>query len=233
MKRVKHICDIVEPGNPGNSAKFRKQFDDFRKRLRCEEKIQIDYGLKLDNGRLDEKTLIQKEDPGFAELEEDHGEEDKKIKFRRIFKNSYFKIILSFFDMMIALKKAKREFAVVFRFFGHSDDDKQEFLYEFNSFCEGNHPRFNGEFGTKPKFDGLKGTKDYTISYEEINNCAVAYRHQDISKEKFAFDTIELVNKFLFSLKMMTLKVIEKTLRITMKQEKSLRNYVTAITKFI
>lgn len=192
MRRVMAICDIVEPDNPANKGKFKKHFEDFRKRLRCEEKIQIDYGLKLDNGRLDEKTLVQKEDVGFAELEPDKNDEDRKMKFRRIFKNSYFKIILSFFDMMIQLKKEKRTFAVVFRFFGHSDDDKEEFIYEFNNFCSGTHPRYNGEFGTKQTFDGTKGYKDFRISID-YSNCSVVYRHPDYKQEKVVYDTIELV----------------------------------------
>lgn len=165
-----------------------------RKRLRAEEKIQIDYGLKLDNTKLDEKNLLVKEEIRFSELEDNRTEEDKKIKFRRIFKNSYFKIILSFFDMLIALKKAKREFSIVFRFFGHSDDDIEEFFYEFNHFCEGTHPRYNGEFGTKPKFDGSKGTKDYRIHLEKMENVAVCYRNRDEKNETFAFETLDMVS---------------------------------------
>jgi hypothetical protein len=188
------ILEIVEQGNPGNSGKFRKQFEDFRKRLRCEEKIQIDYGLKLDNGRIDEKTLIQKEEE--PEFEPEKSEDDRKMIFRRIFKNSFFKIIPTFFDMMIALRKARREFAIVFRFFGHSENSKQEFLYEFNSFCSGVHPRYNGDFAPKMKFDDSKPSKDYRISQDVINNCSVVYRNPDITKEKFVYDTIELVSSF-------------------------------------
>jgi hypothetical protein len=195
LKKVKHICDIVEPGNPGNSAKFRKQFEDMRKRLRVEEKIQIDYGLKLDNTRLDEKNLLNRDDPKFSELEDDKTEEDKKQKFRRIFKNSYFKIILSFYDTMIALKKAKREFAIVFRFFGHNEDDVAEFIYEFNHFCDGSHPRYNGEFGSRPKFDGSKGTKDYRINTDKLDNLAVCYRNLDEKSEAFAFEALGIVRR--------------------------------------
>jgi hypothetical protein len=166
-----------------------------RKRLRVEEKIQIDYGLKLDNTKLDEKNLLIKEEINFTDLDiEEKSEEDRKNKFRRIFKNSYFKIILSFYDMMIALKKAKREFAIVFRFFGHSDDDIQEFFYEFNHFCDGTHPRYNGEFGTRPKFDGSKGTKDYRIHIEKMDNIAVSYRSKMEKLETFAFETLDTVS---------------------------------------
>ena len=116
-----------------------------RKKLRIEEKIQIDYGFTKNDSKFDENCLDIKEEIKFSELEDNNTEEDKKIKFRRIFKNYYFKIILSFYDMMIALKKAKREYSIVFRFFGHTDDDIEEFFYEFNHFCEGTHPRYNGE----------------------------------------------------------------------------------------
>ena len=127
--KIKALCDIVEQGNPG--IKFKRMFEDMRKKLRVDEKIQVDLGLKLDNSKLDEKILNEKVTPKFNELGEEY---DRKEKFRRIFKNSYHKIIISFFSMMIALKKNKQDFAVVFRFFGHDQADIEEFIYEFNCF---------------------------------------------------------------------------------------------------
>jgi len=168
-----------------------------RKRLRVDDKIQTDYGLKLENLKLDRKNYKIVEEVKFSELEkEDKLEEDKKNKFRRIFRNSYFKIILPFFEMMTALNKAKREFAIIFRFFGHSIDDIEEFFYEFNHFCEGTHPKYNGDYGTKRKFDGSKGSKDskdYRIHTQRFDNVAVSYRNYEEKSETFAYDTIARV----------------------------------------
>lgn len=193
-KKTRHICDVIEQGNPG--AKFKKQFEEMRKRLRVPDKIQLDFGLKLDNTKLDEKNLYVKEDEKFEDLGEDKTpEERRKIKIRRIFKNSYHKILISFFQMLQVLRKARREYCVIFRFFGHTLEQIEEFIYEFNSFCDGNHPRYCGDYDNlKVKFDGSKGTKSFRILSDKMENVAVNYRSNKEEEETFIFETIEKVN---------------------------------------
>jgi hypothetical protein len=71
-------------------------------------------------------------------------------------------LIPSFFRTLIYLKKSKREFSIVFRTFG---SDLSNVVFEFNKFCEGSHPCYNGRGGTPlVKFDGSKGTKDLRIN---------------------------------------------------------------------
>lgn len=88
-----------------------------------------------------------------------------------LFGEGKFNLIPSFFRTLIYLKKAKREFSVVFRTFG---EDLNNTIYEFNLFCtffllnihigNGEHPCYNGRGGTPlVKFDGSKGTKDLRI----------------------------------------------------------------------
>jgi len=70
-------------------------------------------------------------------------------------------LIPSFFRTMIFLKKQKKDFQIAFRTFGN---DLQDIIYEYNSFCSGTHPCFNGQNGCPMiKFDGTDGTKDYRI----------------------------------------------------------------------
>jgi hypothetical protein len=70
-------------------------------------------------------------------------------------------ITSTFFKTLIYLKKMKRDFAVVFRTFG---SDLDNVIWEFNKFCTGDHPCYNGKFGTPLiKFDGTKGTRDLRI----------------------------------------------------------------------
>ena len=78
-----------------------------------------------------------------------------------IFGEAKFHLIPSFFRTLIYLKKSKREFAIVFR---TSGDDINNVIFEFNKFCNGEHPCYNGRGGTPlVKFDGSKGTKDLSI----------------------------------------------------------------------
>jgi hypothetical protein len=168
-----------------------------RKRLRVPDKIQIDFGLKLDNTKLDDKHLLIKEDEKFEDLGEDKTpEERRKMKFRRIFKNSYHKILISFFQMLQVLRKARRDYCVIFRFFGHTLEQIDEFIYEFNSFCDGNHPRYCGDYDNiKVKFDGSKGTKNFRILTDKMENVAVNYRSGKEEDEVYIFETIERVSK--------------------------------------
>mmetsp|Transcript_11784 Transcript_11784/g.1760 ORF Transcript_11784/g.1760 Transcript_11784/m.1760 type:complete len:91 (-) Transcript_11784:685-957(-) len=63
--------------------------------------------------------------------------------------------------MMMLLRKNKREFAIVFRTFG---TDLPEVIEEFNLFCNGSHPLFNGKHGNPlVRFDGKNRTRNMII----------------------------------------------------------------------
>lgn len=159
-----------------------------KKRYRVDDKIGQEYGLKVDSRKFEEKILYEKEETKFTELEN-----DKKIKFRRIFKNSFHKIVLSFFSMISSLKKSKREFSLVLRFFGHDDEEIEELVYEFNSFCEGLHPRFCGNHGFPlVRFNGKQGTKDFRLQ-EKKENFSVSFRSDNDVNEKLVLNTIDRV----------------------------------------
>ena len=118
-----------------------------------------------------------------------------KEKFKYIFNNSYHRIIISFFTMIITLKKLKYDFVIVFRFFGSDDSSIEEFFYEFNNFCDGNHPRFSGEYGyEKFKFDVEKDKKDYKIDTHTQEFISVSYRGAKEKDEKCFFDTMQQPN---------------------------------------
>jgi hypothetical protein len=81
-------------------------------------------------------------------------------------------ILPAFFKLLLALKKAKREFAVVF----HGEEASEEVIKELNLFYVGEHPLYNGKNGTPAnKFDGSKGTKNFKIGEK---NSAVLYRFE-------------------------------------------------------
>lgn len=75
-----------------------------------------------------------------------------------------FYVIPSFFKLMMYLKKVGRDFAICFRTMGQ---DMTELIEEFNAFCEGRHPYFDGRHGLPAmRFDGTQGSKDYRISHD-------------------------------------------------------------------
>ena len=72
-----------------------------------------------------------------------------------LFGEGKYNLLPSFFRTLIYLKKAKRQFGITFRSFG---GDLSNTIYELNSFCNGEHPCYNGRGGTPlVKFDGSKG----------------------------------------------------------------------------
>ena len=95
----------------------------------------------------------------------------------------------------MTLKKNKREFSVVFRFFGHDVQEIDEFIFEFNQFCECLHPRYNGNHGYQAAhFEGIK-SKDYRINREKGDNLGVHIRNVDPAKETYVFDTVARPDK--------------------------------------
>ena len=186
-QKIRELCDIVEANHAG--SKFKRMFEDMRKKLRVDEKIQVDLNLKLDNTKLDEKTLNEPVSPKFNELSEDA---DRKEKFRNVFTNSYHNLIISFFNMLINLKKIKQDFAIVFRFFGHDDSDIEELVYEYNCFCDCLHPRYCGDYGyNKIKFDVEKDKKDFRINTKTQEFMGVSYRGETDEDEKFVINSMK------------------------------------------
>ena len=186
-QKIRELCDIVEANHAG--SKFKRMFEDMRKKLRVDEKIQVDLNLKLDNTKLDEKTLNEPVTPKFNELSEDA---DRKEKFRNVFRNSYHNLIISFFNMLINLKKIKQDFAIVFRFFGHDDSDIEELVYEYNCFCDCLHPRYCGDYGyNKIKFDVEKDKKDFRINTKSQEFMSVSYRGENEEQEKFVLNSMK------------------------------------------
>ena len=52
---LKYIWDVAEAGNPG--IKFKKQFEDMKKKLRVDEKIHGDLGIKVEAKKFEEAFL--------------------------------------------------------------------------------------------------------------------------------------------------------------------------------
>ena len=186
-QKIKELCDIVEANHAG--AKFKRMFEDMRKKLRVDEKIQVDLNLNLDNIKLDEKALNEEISPKFNELGEDV---DRKEKFKTVFRNSYHNLIISFFNMLINLKKIKQDFAIVFRFFGQDESDIEELVYEYNCFCDCLHPRYCGDYGfNKVKFDVEKDKKDFRINTKTQEFMSVSYRGEKEDEEKFVLNSMK------------------------------------------
>ena len=92
-----------------------------------------------------------------------------------LFGEGRYHIIPSFFRMLMFLKKQKKEFSVAFRTFGSELDNV---VYEYNKFCQGEHPCFNGRNNTPlVKMDGSKNSKDMQIRDE--NQRGTMYRNGD------------------------------------------------------
>jgi hypothetical protein len=94
---------------------------------------------------------------------------------------------------MVQLKKAKREFGIIFHFFGNDEDSIDQFFFEFEQFCEALHPCWNGTYGNpQQRYDGTKQSKDFRIK-ENLDNVAVSIRTNNPQTENFIFETKQKV----------------------------------------
>jgi hypothetical protein len=137
------IANFMKTGNPG--LKLKTEFD---KACRA---------LFLSKNQQD---IVRAE----AENKDDHSPEYRQLCARLA--EGKFQILPHFFKLMMTLRKQKREFAVVL----HCKEVLPEVVAEFDLFCAGEHPLYNGRNGTSlVKFDGSKGYKDYQLRAKAVS----------------------------------------------------------------
>lgn len=192
-KKIKCIIDVKEKNQP--AQKFGKQLEEMKKRLRVDEKITQDYALKIDSRTIDLNILREKVvDSKFDFIVDSHS------NYRYLYRNAYYSIVINFFEMIINLTKAKRRFCVVLHFWNMNTENIEETIFEYNSFCNGKHPKFNGLNSTQAHyFDGENGKnvkdlriKDYDPNNHTGNNVAVFVRnYRNPLKENLIWESIK------------------------------------------
>ena len=150
-----------------------------------DERVKYNNNIKKKIEELSQKYLNE-DQPGFK-LKKKYEEILKKLKisneikekidnnlisniFKEIYKNDYYFVFLSLFFTMIKLFEEGRDFSIIFRSYGF---DTILVSKEFNEFCRGNHPLFDGKIFKKYYFDGTHNSKNYLIEEE---NKGVFYR---------------------------------------------------------
>ena len=208
LNKLKELFEMTEPNHPG--AKFRRIFEDMRKKLSLDAKIKKDYfpeentssdlqnqeenkenkeNIDINTQNFDLNKILKEKSKKFTQIDESA---QIKEKFQYIFNGAYHRIILSFFTMIISLKKMKQDFIIVFRFFGGDESSIEEFFFEYNNFIEGNHPRFSGDYGySKFKFDVQKEKKEYKIDIKSQEFMSVWYRDKKENEERAFFETMQ------------------------------------------
>ena len=196
-QKIQAICDVVEPGHPG--YRFKRMYEDMKRKLRVDEKIQTKLQIEVDNVKPTSEYMhsCNKNTMKFTELDDNAHHNDK---FKRIFHNGYYNIIISFYSMLITLTKNKIDYSLVFRFFGHDHSQIKQFIYEFNSFLDCMHPRYCGEFGYgKIKYENEPEKKQYKIDTEHYQYCGVCYRGDNEDNEKMFCGTLEHVSTLIYT----------------------------------
>lgn len=164
--RQKLQSQFARPGGAG--AKFKNQFDKMIKQLTLPKGAREELGIGEDGSMpADEETAEEdKNEDDEEDVDPAKVAEQAKLKAERkmnatLFNEGKYHLIPSFWRLLMYMKKQKREFAVVFDSFGDQMDNA---VYEFNKFCAGEHPCYNGRSGgSLVKFDGSKNAKDLRI----------------------------------------------------------------------
>ena len=130
--------------------------------------LTLPKGAREELGINDDGTMPNDEDDDEEEKKDNDEEDDvdpakvaeqARLKFDRkmnhkLYNEGKYFLIPSFYRLLMYMKKQKREFAIVFNTFGN---DMPDVVYEFNKFCSGEHPCFNGRNGSPlVKMDGSK-----------------------------------------------------------------------------
>jgi len=135
--------------------------------------ITGDEGLQVEEEEEKEQEAAEEdEDIDPAQLAEIERKKQEKKMNAILFGEGKYYLIPSFFRMIMYLKKKKEEFSIVFNSYGVELDNV---VYEFNKFCQGEHPCFNGRNNTPlVKVDGSKNQKD--LRFKEPTQRVCLYR---------------------------------------------------------
>ena len=150
-------------GGPG--AKFRVQQDKLFKQLLLPKGAREELGIVGDAMEPPgEDDHVDSDDDEEKQKARQAARHDKEMTYK-LFGDGRYHICPSFFRCLMFLRKQKKEFAISFRTFGK---DMDNVVFEFNKFCNGEHPCFNGRNGTPlVKMDGSKNSKDFRIKANE------------------------------------------------------------------
>ena len=180
---------FAKPGSPG--SKFKNQQEKLLKTLGLPKGAKEELGISGEDGTLKVEESEQEEE----KKKDGDGEESEELdpkakaeleakKFEKkmnaiLFGEGKYFMVPSFFRTLMYLKKQKKEFSIIFRSFGTELDPV---IWEYNKFCSGEHPCFNGRNNTPlVKLDGSKNSKDMRIS--QASQKAVFYRFGDSINE--------------------------------------------------
>ena len=92
------------------------------------------------------------------------------------------KLIPSFFDLLVHLKRSGRSFTVCFRTFG---EDLPSVAEDYNNFCEGKHPLY-----PDVRMDGSDGSPDYRFSVTDGSKTCGTF-HRDDNTISLILGTLE------------------------------------------
>lgn len=195
-KRIREdrILSFAEKGAVG--GKFRNTRERMMKALNLPKgaKEELNYPPSIVDKINKGEPLWDEEHEGDEESKKSGRLTDEQKNLLTMFGEGKYHLIPSFFRTLIFLKKQKREFSVLFRTFG---EDLDQVVWEFNRFCNGQHPCYSGRNGTPLiRFDGSKGAKDLRIRNDEQK--ALFYRiSNDLSDARLLQGTYNRESKTL------------------------------------
>lgn len=164
-----YYYDFFKQGKPG--AKLKNDFDKVCKAMDMQKSVLEDLGIQIrrDGDDGEERAL-----PG------------GKDSIADLFSDGKAFIFPSFFHTMLTLKKQKRDFRIVFRTFG---SDTLNVISEYNRFCEGTHPAYNGRNNNPlALFNGTKGSRNFILEPDHIG---LIHRHNHMNEMAIVMGTVK------------------------------------------
>lgn len=150
--------NFLKAGNPG--IKMKPEFEKFILKGVIVPKMVLE---ELNSQKEDPlKKYITKSESNVMEENPEENKNEERNNLSELFSEGKAFILPVFFKTVLALKKAKKEFAIVFRSF---DSNLADVVYEFNKFCNCEHPCYNGRNNLPiARFDGSKNSKSFIIN---------------------------------------------------------------------
>ena len=131
-KISEQMDNFTKPGNPG--VKFKKIYDKMLATLELPKHVKEDLGIDQVQPNAEAEPNQEEVKEGEApeeDVKEQIPNNDNTTDYKKYLQTGRVFLIPSFFSLVRALKKAKREYAIVFRGFG---PDVKIAVDEFNAY---------------------------------------------------------------------------------------------------
>ncbi|KAL4491286.1 hypothetical protein ABPG72_021672 [Tetrahymena utriculariae] len=191
LKRQLHYNTFCRSSSPG--MKLKPEYDRILKNISIPANVQEDIKQQIEKIAQQQGKQLFDANQNTQRIFKSDQEcvYPTPSKYLQFFQDGKYQILPGFYRMIIQLLRLKRDFSIVFHSFA---DNLYDIIAEFNLFCRGEHPCYNGKNNTpQVRLDGVRSQKNFIINERSMG---LVYRYsEDVNESALVMGTLKRVPK--------------------------------------